>query len=280
MLEIPSQNGSWSPVCSRSIPTGTTRLLRCLQALEVLSAAERGSLGRLSNLRCLLPQHMTSSRSTDPYGAALHADASESTPLKRPIPEYRQSVRRSSRQSLDSIPELSESPSRSPYNSQSFSSRCFYLVLRFHTSKFGHICVLTLVAIDVLIVLAELILALLTCKAPTKTSEAIEETLSICSITISTVFVLELFSTIMVLGIEYLTEWVHALDAIIILASFTLDLTARGATEEIGSLLIIGRLWRIVKLAGEATVVDSERTEGLEREIEVLKKENESLKTR
>lgn len=68
------------------------------------------------------------------------------------------------------------------------------------------------------------------------------------------------------------------LDALIILASFILDVSARGATEEIGSLLIIGRLWRIIKLAGEATVVDSERVEGLEKEIMNLRKENERLK--
>lgn len=139
-------------------------------------------------------------------------------------------------------------------------------------------CILSLVAIDVVIVLAELILALLTCKAPTKTSENIEEALSICSITISTIFVVELLSTLVVLGFEYLTEWIHMLDALIILASFILDVSARGATEEIGSLLIIGRLWRIIKLAGEATVVDSERVEGLEKEIMNLRKENERLK--
>lgn len=187
----------------------------------------------------------------------------------------RTTQRRLSGQSLQSIPESGDELGADDGQERSGIRG---ILLSFHTSRFGHGSVLGLVAIDVIIVLAELILALLTCKAPTETSETIEKVLGICSVTISVIFILELISTLYVFGVNYLQEWIHALDAFIIVASFTLDVTARGVTEDIGSLLILGRLWRIIKLAGEATVVDSERVEGLEREVELLKMDNERLK--
>lgn len=124
----------------------------------------------------------------DTSSQAARTDAN--SPLLRAHSTHRHNLRRASNQSLESLAEAPEDHSEVEGTALHCHGRIFLTLLRFHTSNFGHLCVPALVAIDVVIVLAELILALLTCKAQTKTSEAVEEALSACSITISTIFVI------------------------------------------------------------------------------------------
>ena len=42
----------------------------------------------------------------------------------------------------------------------------------------------------------------------------------------------------------------HAFDAIVIVTTFTLEVALRGKEKELAGLLIILRLWRLVKLVG------------------------------
>jgi chaperonin cofactor prefoldin len=51
-------------------------------------------------------------------------------------------------------------------------------------------------------------------------------------------------------------------------------------TEEIGSLVIILRLWRFVKLVEEMSVGASERMEDIEGRLGELEKQNSELKER
>lgn len=42
----------------------------------------------------------------------------------------------------------------------------------------------------------------------------------------------------------------HAFDALVIVTTFTLEVALRGKEKELAGLLIILRLWRLVKLVG------------------------------
>jgi voltage-gated hydrogen channel 1 len=63
-------------------------------------------------------------------------------------------------------------------------------------------------------------------------------------------------------------------------ASFIIDVVTHGTLEEIGSLIIILRLWRFVKIVDELGVSAEERTEEIESKLLALERENESLKAR
>lgn len=50
---------------------------------------------------------------------------------------------------------------------------------------------------------------------------------------------------------SYLHSWFHVFDALVIVASFLIDILTRGVVEEVASLVIILRLWRFVKIVEE-----------------------------
>lgn len=79
---------------------------------------------------------------------------------------------------------------------------------------------------------------------------------------------------------RFFKEWFHCFDAFVILASFVIDVVTHGTVEEIGSLIIILRLWRFVKIVDELGVTTEERTEELESKLAALERENESLRAR
>jgi len=66
----------------------------------------------------------------------------------------------------------------------------------------------------------------------------------------------------------------------VILVSFLIDIIAHGVAEEIGSLVIILRLWRFVKIVEELSLGASERMEELESRLGELEKEKADLMTR
>ena len=73
---------------------------------------------------------------------------------------------------------------------------------------------------------------------------------------ISVIFVLELPPHLWVFGIDYYNPWsdvqhstFHLFDALIILMNFTI-LFLQGAAQEIVGLLVLLRLWRLIKLLG------------------------------
>ena len=63
-----------------------------------------------------------------------------------------------------------------------------------------------------------------------------------------------------------------------ILAGFVIDVGLRGQLEEVASLVIVLRLWRVFKIIEELSVGAEEQMEGLRERIEELEKKNEEMK--
>jgi voltage-gated hydrogen channel 1 len=77
---------------------------------------------------------------------------------------------------------------------------------------------------------------------------------------------------------SFFSEWFHCFDAFVIVGSFLIDLLTHGILEEIGSLVIILRLWRFVKIVEELSAGASERMEEIEGRVTDLERENTELK--
>lgn len=83
------------------------------------------------------------------------------------------------------------------------------------------------------------------------------EVLSLISTTITTLFLVEIPLTLWSLGFEFYNPrgpvthaTLHVFDAVIILTTFVLEVVLRGKERELAGLLIILRLWRLLKLVG------------------------------
>jgi cell division protein FtsB len=61
------------------------------------------------------------------------------------------------------------------------------------------------------------------------------------------------------------------------MASFIIDVLLRGILEEVASLVIILRLWRVFKIIEELNVGAQEQTEALHEQIERLEQEKSQL---
>lgn len=62
------------------------------------------------------------------------------------------------------------------------------------------------------------------------------------------------------------------------MVSFVVDLFVRGVVEDIVSIVIVLRLWRLVKIVQEVSVGAAERMEELEARVVQLEKENDELR--
>jgi hypothetical protein len=83
------------------------------------------------------------------------------------------------------------------------------------------------------------------------------EVLSLISTIITTLFLVEIPLTLWSLGFEFYNPrgpvthaTLHVFDAIIIVTTFVLEVVLRGRERELAGLLIILRLWRLLKLVG------------------------------
>jgi hypothetical protein len=59
---------------------------------------------------------------------------------------------------------------------------------------------------------------------------------------------------------------------------FIVDVLLHGTIEEAGSLVVIGRLWRVFKIIEEFSSGAEDQIEGLQERIELLEKEKEASK--
>jgi voltage-gated hydrogen channel 1 len=73
---------------------------------------------------------------------------------------------------------------------------------------------------------------------------------------------------------SYFSSWFHCFDALVIVASFVVDLLVHGIAEDIASLVVVLRLWRFVKIVEEVSVGAAERMEELEAQLEKVQEEN------
>ncbi|EOD51522.1 Ion transport [Neofusicoccum parvum] len=151
---------------------------------------------------------------------------------------------------------------------------------RFLTSKTGHYAVLALVVADVTCIFADFVIQLFVCeskKSHTGWNDALEA-LGIVSLVFSCLFMAELLASVWAFGLSYFHSAFHCFDALVILASFILDVLLRGPVEEVASLVIVLRLWRVFKIIEELSVGAQEQMESLEKRVEDLEKENADLR--
>ncbi|KAK4549836.1 hypothetical protein LTR36_005137 [Oleoguttula mirabilis] len=151
---------------------------------------------------------------------------------------------------------------------------------RYLTSKTGHYSVLALVSVDISAIFADLILQLLTCEGriPLKDGEKASDVLGILSLVFSCLFMVELLASLWSFGPAYFKSKFHCLDATVILAGFILDVVLKGMLEEIGSIVVVLRLWRVFKIIEELSAGAEEQMEPLQEQIEDLEKENHGLR--
>lgn len=77
---------------------------------------------------------------------------------------------------------------------------------------------------------------------------------------------------------RYLSTPFHLFDSTVILLAFITDVLLRGVLEEVGSLVILLRLWRFFKIIEEFSVGAQERMDDLEARVLELERENGELK--
>lgn len=83
------------------------------------------------------------------------------------------------------------------------------------------------------------------------------EVLSNISLGITTLFLVEIPITLWAMGLSYYNPFgpfphagLHLFDALVIVGTFILEFVLKGRERELAGLLIILRLWRLVKLVG------------------------------
>lgn len=93
--------------------------------------------------------------------------------------------------------------------------------------------------------------------APLDEGPAWLEVLATISLAITTLFLLEIPVTLWAFGVRFYTPFsgvphavFHLFDTVIIITTFVLEVFLKGRQRELAGLLIMFRLWRLVKLVG------------------------------
>ena len=77
---------------------------------------------------------------------------------------------------------------------------------------------------------------------------------------------------------RYFRSWFHCFDAAVIVVGFVVDVILHGVVEEVASLVVILRLWRIFKIVEEFSVGAQEEMDAMAERVEWLENENRELK--
>ncbi|KAH8833852.1 hypothetical protein DL96DRAFT_1578613 [Flagelloscypha sp. PMI_526] len=182
-------------------------------------------------------------------------------------------------------PLLSSPPSSDPNGKELSTSQAKTAeVLESHTV---HWTIISLTIIDTTLVLIDLIYTFLSpnCGSASPESPIWLEVFSWISTGITAVFLIEIPFTIYAFGLDYFNPWTrshavfHILDALIIIATLILEVVLKGKEREVAGLLIVLRLWRIVKLVSGVALGASELSEAQTLELDRVKTELEKLKS-
>ncbi|MCJ1379099.1 hypothetical protein MMC17_002199 [Xylographa soralifera] len=154
------------------------------------------------------------------------------------------------------------------------------------TSKTGHYSVLLLVSLDVSIIFADFLISLYQCEHSCGNADSgvnhdldeAQEVMGIVSLIFSCLFMLELLASIWAFGLPYFKSKFHCFDAFVIVAGFIVDVCLKGVLEEIGSIVVVLRLWRVFKIIEEFSAGAEEQMDTLTERIESLEMENKELK--
>ncbi|KAF8934404.1 hypothetical protein EDD21DRAFT_365368 [Dissophora ornata] len=150
-------------------------------------------------------------------------------------------------------------------------------------SKRAHVVILILTSLDILLVICQIAATLLGLDDNDE-ADWILEIFAHASLAIVTFFVFEILLKIFAFGPSYFwTSTPHGLlhlaDALIIIISFLLEIFLKGAEQELGSLLIIFRLWRVIKLTGTVAIETAEHNaEHINQLKEQIKELEQQLK--
>ncbi|KAI9727498.1 MAG: hypothetical protein M1828_006440 [Chrysothrix sp. TS-e1954] len=156
----------------------------------------------------------------------------------------------------------------------------------FLTSKVGHYAVLSLVFLDFLTIFADFVVSLSLCEHTCKGEDNLQgrelsrthTALGIIGLVFSCVFLVELIVSMWAFGAGYFKSKFHVFDAVIITVGFFLDACLRGSTAEAGSIVIVLRLFRIVKIVNELSSSAQEHMEATEAFIGRLEAQIKTLK--
>jgi len=153
--------------------------------------------------------------------------------------------------------------------------------------RYLHKTVILMIVIDASCVLADLIYTFLSpgCTPP-EGSDAPQwlEVLAHISLAITTFFLIEIPLSIYAFGFQFYNPFgsvphsvLHLFDAFIIMTTFILEVVLKGREQELASLLIIFRLWRLVKLVGGVAVGVGEMEEGNIKELNEVRRELQGI---
>ncbi|KAF9144926.1 hypothetical protein BGX30_011010 [Mortierella sp. GBA39] len=150
-------------------------------------------------------------------------------------------------------------------------------------SKAAHITILVLTLCDIILVMLQIGASLLHLDE-TEHEHWVLAVFEHLSLAIVSVFMFEILLKIFAFGPRYFwigtPHWIlHLVDAIIILTSFLLEIFLKGVEQELSSLLIVFRLWRVIKLTGTVAIEVSEHDQAhvalLEGRVKELEQELE-----
>ncbi|KAG0211927.1 hypothetical protein BGX28_007209 [Mortierella sp. GBA30] len=173
--------------------------------------------------------------------------------------------------SYGAIPTL-EDPVTTNENEASSLSKSREHVGEIIESHRAHVLILILTAIDIILVILQIGASLLHLD-DSKNAEWILELFAHASLAIVTFFLAEIVLKIYAFGLHYFWRGtpyglLHLADAMIIIISFLLEVFLSGAEQELGALLIIFRLWRVVKLTGTVAIETAEHNQVRIHELE------------
>ncbi|KAG1803647.1 uncharacterized protein HD556DRAFT_1329371 [Suillus plorans] len=150
-------------------------------------------------------------------------------------------------------------------------------------SRRFHTFIITLIVIDATCVLADLGFTVLSDSCtPLDEGPAWLEILATISLAITTLFLIEIPVALWTFGVRFYNPFsdvphstLHLFDAAIIITTFILEFVLKGRQRELAGLLIILRLWRLVKLVGGIAVGAAELGEETAEELQVTKRQLE-----
>jgi len=148
-----------------------------------------------------------------------------------------------------------------------------------------HTFVISLITIDAVCVLADLGYSFLSesCTPPEgPEAPAWLEVLATISLVITTFFLVEIPISLWAHGLRFYIPFAgfphaafHLFDAFIIITTFILEFVLKGREKELAGLLIILRLWRLVKLVGGIAVGAGEVEEEVAKDLEETRRQLE-----
>ncbi|KIK98842.1 hypothetical protein PAXRUDRAFT_823394 [Paxillus rubicundulus Ve08.2h10] len=163
------------------------------------------------------------------------------------------------------------------------NTACFLESSRLHTF------VITLIAIDAGCVLADLGYSFLSdgCVIPEGPEAPLWlEIVANISLAITTFFLVEIPLSLWSFGLRFYLPYsgvlhapLHLFDALIVITTFVLEFVLRGKERELAGLLVILRLWRLVKLVGGIAVGAGEVEEEIFKELEETRRQLEGTTT-